>query len=54
MFIGFDVILFWLDYLIRTNLLDAVKTKKIYSEVEQRMRLFNAIKSTMKIHKHWG
>jgi len=46
----FDVTLFWLDYLIRINLFDAVKTKKIYSEVEQLVRLFNAIKSTMKIN----
>ncbi len=40
---------FWLDYLIRINLLDVDKTKEIYSEVEQLVRLFNAIKSKMKI-----
>ena len=40
---------FWLDYLIRINLLDVDITKEIYSEVEQLVRLFNAIKSKMKI-----
>jgi len=50
----FDATLFWLDYLIRINLFDAVKTKKIYSEVEQLVRLFNAIKSTMKIQNIGG
>ena len=44
-----DETLFWLDYLIRINLLDVAKTKEIYSEVEQLVRLFNAIKSKMKI-----
>jgi four helix bundle protein len=44
-----DETLFWLDYLIRVNLPDADKTKEIYSEVEQLVRLFNAIKSKMKI-----
>ncbi len=44
-----DETLFWLDYLIRINLLDAATTKEIYSEVEQLVRLFNAIKSKMKI-----
>ena len=44
-----DETLFWLDYLIRINLLDVDKTKEIYSEVEQLVRLFNAIKSKMKI-----
>ncbi len=44
-----DETLFWLDYLIRINLLDADKTKEIYSEVEQLVRLFHAIKSKMKI-----
>ena len=45
-----DETLFWLDYLIRINLLDVAKTKEIYSEVEQLVRLFNAIKSKMKIN----
>ena len=44
-----DETLFWLEYLIRINLLDADQTKEIYSEVEQLVRLFNAIKSKMKI-----
>ena len=44
-----DETLFWLDYLIRINLLDVDKTKGIYSEVEQLVRLFNAIKPRMKI-----
>ena len=44
-----DETLFWLEYLIRINLLDVDKTKEIYSEVEQLVRLFNAIKSKMKI-----
>jgi four helix bundle protein len=44
-----DETLFWLDYLIRINLLDVVITKDIYSEVEQLVRLFNAIKSKMRI-----
>ena len=44
-----DETLFWLDYLIRINLLDVAKTKEIYSEVEQLVRLFNAIKSKMRI-----
>ena len=44
-----DETLFWLEYLIRINLLDVAKTKEIYSEVEQVVRLFNAIKSKMKI-----
>ena len=44
-----DETLFWLDYLIRVNLFDADKTKEIYSEVEQLVRLFNAIKSKMKV-----
>jgi hypothetical protein len=41
--------LFWLEYLIRINLLDVDKTKEIYSEVEQLVRLFNATKLKMKI-----
>ena len=41
---------FWLDYLIRINLLDVDITKEIYSEVEQLVRLFNAIKSKMYIN----
>ena len=44
-----DETLFWLDYLIHINWLDVDKTKEIYSEVEQLVRLFNAIKSKMKI-----
>ena len=44
-----DETLFWLDYLIRINLPDVDKTKEIYSEVEQLVRLFNAIKTKMKI-----
>ena len=44
-----DETLFWLEYLIRINLLDVTRTKEIYSEVEQLVRLFNAIKSKMKI-----
>ena len=44
-----DETLFWLDYLIRINLPDVDKTKEIYSEVEQLVRLLNAIKSKMKI-----
>ena len=40
---------FWLDYLIRINLLDVDKTREIYSEVDQLVRLYNAIKSKMKI-----
>ncbi len=44
-----DETLFWLDYLIRIKLLDVAKTKEFYSEVEQLVRLFNAIKSKMKI-----
>ncbi|MFZ4522475.1 MAG: four helix bundle protein [Bacteroidales bacterium] len=44
-----DETLFWLEYLIRINLLDVEKTKEIYSEVEQLVRLFNAIKSKMKL-----
>jgi four helix bundle protein len=41
--------LLWLEYLIRINLLDVDKTKEIYSGVEQLVRLFNAIKSKIKI-----
>jgi len=44
-----DETLFWREYLICINLLDADKMKEIYSEVEQLVRLFNAIKSKMKI-----
>jgi four helix bundle protein len=44
-----DETLFWLDYLIRINLVDVAKTKEIYPEVEQLVRLFNAIRSKMKI-----
>jgi len=44
-----DETLFWLEYLISVNLLDVAKTEEIYSEVEQLVRLFNAIKSKMKI-----
>ena len=44
-----DETLFWLEYLMRINFFDVDKTKEIYSEVEQLVRLFNAIKSTMKI-----
>ena len=44
-----DETLFWLDYLIRIKVFDVAKTKEIYSEVEQLVRLFNAIKSKMKI-----
>ena len=44
-----DETLFWLEYLIRINLFEIDKTKEIYSEVEQLARLFNAIKSKMKI-----
>ena len=44
-----DETLFWLDYLMHTNFLDVGKTRDIYSEVEQLVRLFNAIKSKMKI-----
>ena len=44
-----DETLFWLDYLIRIKLFDVAETKEIYSEVEQLVRLFNAIKSKMKI-----
>jgi four helix bundle protein len=44
-----DETLFWLEYLIRINFLDVDKTKEFYSEVEQLVRLFNAIKSKMKI-----
>ena len=44
-----DETLFWLDYLIRIDLLDIAKTKEIYTEVEQLVRLFNAIKSKMRI-----
>lgn len=43
-----DETLFWLEYLIRINFLDAESTKEIYSEVEQLVRMFNAIKSKMK------
>ncbi len=43
-----DETLFWLDYLIRIKLLDVAKTKEIYAEVEELVRLFNAIKSKMK------
>ncbi len=44
-----DETLFWLDYLIRIDLLHIAKTKEIYTEVEQLVRLFNAIKSKMRI-----
>ena len=44
-----DETLFWLDYLIRIDLLVIAKTKEIYTEVEQLVRLFNAIKSKMRI-----
>ena len=44
-----DETLFWLEYLMRINFFDVEKTKEIYSEVEQLVRLFNAIKSKMKI-----
>jgi len=44
-----DETLFWLEYLMRINFFDVDKTKEIYSEVEQLVRLFNAIKSKMKI-----
>jgi len=44
-----DETLFWREYLICINLLDADKTKEIYSAVEQLVRLFNAIKSKMNI-----
>jgi four helix bundle protein len=44
-----DETLFWLEYLIRINFLDVDKTKEIYSEVEQLVKLFNAIKLKMKI-----
>ena len=36
-----DETLFWVEYLIRINLLDAAKTKEIYSEVEQLVRFVN-------------
>jgi len=49
-----DETLFWLDYLIRIKLLDVAKTKEFYSEVEQLVRLFNAIKSKMKIKVKGG
>jgi hypothetical protein len=41
--------LFWLEYLIRVNFLDVANTKEIFSEVEQQVKLFNAIKTKMKI-----
>ncbi|MEI7663353.1 MAG: four helix bundle protein [Bacteroidota bacterium] len=44
-----DETLFWMDYLIRIDLLDIAKTKEIYTEVEELARLFNAIKSKMRI-----
>jgi four helix bundle protein len=44
-----DETLFWIEYLIRINFLNVDKTKEIYSEVEQLVRLFNAIKLKMKI-----
>ena len=44
-----DETLFWLEYLIRINLPDVDITKEIYSEVEQLVRLFDAIKPKMKI-----
>lgn len=44
-----DETLFWLEYLIRIKLLDIAGTKEIFSEVEQLVRLFNAIKSKMKL-----
>ena len=44
-----DETLFWLEYLMRINFFDVGKIKEIYSEVEQPVRLFNAIKSKMKI-----
>jgi len=49
-----DETLFWLDYLIRIKLLDVAKTQEFYSEVEQLVRLFNAIKSKMKIKVKGG
>ena len=44
-----DETLFWLEYLMRINFFDVDKTKEIFLEVEQLVRLFNAIKSKMKI-----
>jgi four helix bundle protein len=44
-----DETLFWLEYLTRINFIEVAKTREIFSEVEQLVKLFNAIKSKMKM-----
>lgn len=43
-----DETLFWIDYLIRLNVIDLKETQPLRNELEQLVRLFSTIKKTMK------
>lgn len=43
-----DETLFWVDYLIRINILNDIETKQIRKETEQLVKLFSTIKKSMK------
>jgi len=39
---------FWLEFLVRANFISRTETKEICAEIEQLIKLFTAIKKTMK------
>ena len=39
---------FWLEFLVRANFISRTETKEIYAEIEQLIKLFTAVKKTMK------
>ena len=39
---------FWLDFLVRADFLTRTETNEIYAEIEQLIKLFTAVKKTMK------
>ncbi len=43
-----DETLFWLEYLLRINMLSTDEIKNIHDEVDQLVRIFNSIKRKMK------
>ncbi len=43
-----DETLFWIDYLIRINVLEEKESEQLRNEIEQLVRLFSSIKRKMK------
>jgi four helix bundle protein len=39
---------FWLEFLVRANFITGTETKEIVAEIEQLIKIFSAVKKTMK------